>query len=61
VDGQSVKRFGHRAPEYLQELSEALKSSSYRPQPVKRVQIPKGPGKIRPLGIPVVKDRIVFL
>ena len=59
VDGQSVKRFGHRATEYLQELSEALKSGSYRPQPVKRVEIPKGPGKTRPLGIPVVKDRIV--
>ena len=59
VDGQSVKRFGRRAREYLQELSEALKSGSYRPQPVKRVEIPKGPGKTRPLGIPVVKDRIV--
>jgi RNA-directed DNA polymerase len=59
VDGQSVKRFGHRATEYLQELSEALESGSYRPQPVKRVEIPKGPGKTRPLGIPVVKDRIV--
>jgi RNA-directed DNA polymerase len=59
VDGQSVKRFSHRAPQYLQELSEALKSGIYRPQPVKRVDIPKGPGKTRPLGIPVVKDRIV--
>ena len=59
VDGQSVKRFGHRSAEYLQELSQALKSGSYRPQPVKRVEIAKGPGKTRPLGIPVVKDRIV--
>ena len=59
VDGQSVKRFGHKAKEYLQELSQALKSGSYRPQPVKRVEIPKGPGKTRPLGIPTVKDRIV--
>jgi RNA-directed DNA polymerase len=59
VDGQSVKRFGHRSRQYLQELSDALKSGSYRPQPVKRVEIPKGPGKTRPLGIPVVKDRIV--
>jgi RNA-directed DNA polymerase len=59
VDGQSVKRFGHRATKYLQELSQALKSGSYRPEPVKRVEIPKGPGKTRPLGIPVVKDRIV--
>jgi RNA-directed DNA polymerase len=59
VDGHSVKRFGHRAAEYLQKLSQALKSGSCRPQPIKRVEIAKGPGKSRPLGIPVVKDRIV--
>jgi RNA-directed DNA polymerase len=59
VDGQSVKRFGKRAGMYLQELSEALESGTYRPHPVKRVEIPKGPGKTRPLGIPAVKDRIV--
>lgn len=59
VDGQSIKRFGHKAPTYLEELSESLKSGTYHPQPVKRVEIPKGPGKTRPLGIPVVKDRIV--
>ena len=59
VDGQSIKRFGHKAPMYLEELSESLKAGTYRPQPVKRVQIPKGGGKTRPLGIPVVKDRIV--
>jgi RNA-directed DNA polymerase len=59
VDGQSVKRFGHRAAEYLRELSEALEAGTYQPQPVKRVEISKGAGKTRPLGIPVVKDRIV--
>jgi RNA-directed DNA polymerase len=59
VDGQSVKRFGQKAAEYLQELAEALKSGTYRPMPVKRVEIPKGQGKTRPLGIPAVKDRIV--
>lgn len=59
VDGQSVKRFGHRVAEYLQELSGVLKTGTYQPQPVKRVEIPKGRGKTRPLGIPVVKDRIV--
>lgn len=59
VDGQSVERFGHKATTYLQELSESLKSGTYRPRPVKRVEIPKAPGKTRPLGIPAVKDRIV--
>ena len=44
---------------YLAELSTALRDGSYRPQPVKRVEIPKGDGRTRPLGIPAVKDRIV--
>jgi len=59
VDGQSVERFAKRADTYLLELREALAMGSYQPQPVKRVEIPKGPGKTRPLGIPAVKDRIV--
>jgi RNA-directed DNA polymerase len=59
VDGQSVKRFEQQASTYLAELSEALRTGTYRPQPVRRVEIPKGPGKTRPLGIPAVKDRIV--
>ena len=59
VDGQSVERFAARAEMYLEELSTALKKGTYRPQPVRRVEIPKGGGKFRPLGIAVVKDRIV--
>ena len=59
VDGQSVKQFGSRAELYLAELEQALKSGEYRPEPIRRVEIPKGGGKLRPLGIPVVKDRIV--
>ena len=59
VDGQSIKRFEHNAAQYLEELSQELTAGTYRPQPVKRVEIPKGPGKTRPLGIPAVKDRIV--
>jgi RNA-directed DNA polymerase len=59
VDGQSVRRFAARANRYLEELSTALKKGNYKPQPVRRVEIAKGDGKFRPLGIPVVKDRIV--
>jgi RNA-directed DNA polymerase len=59
VDGQSVERFAAKADVYLSELSAALRADSYRPQAVRRVEIPKGDGKTRPLGIPTVKDRIV--
>lgn len=58
VDGVSVERFAVRSEGYLTELATALREGSYRPQPVKRVEIPKGDGKTRPLGIPAVKDRI---
>jgi RNA-directed DNA polymerase len=59
VDGQSVDRFAAKADMYVSELSTALREGSYRPQAVKRVEIPKGDGGTRPLGIPTVKDRIV--
>jgi len=59
VDGQSIERFAARSEEYLTELAAALREGRYRPQPVRRVQIPKGDGRTRPLGIPAVKDRIV--
>jgi RNA-directed DNA polymerase len=56
VDGQGIKRFAAQAERYLTELHEQLKDGSYRPAPVKRVEIPKGDGKTRPLGIPTVKS-----
>lgn len=59
VDGQSVERFAAQAERYLLELHTELKAGTYRPSPVKRVEIPKPDGKTRPLGIPTVKDRIV--
>jgi RNA-directed DNA polymerase len=59
IDGQSIERFAAQADRYLAELHEALKDGSYRPAPIKRVEIPKGDGQTRPLGIPTVKDRIV--
>jgi RNA-directed DNA polymerase len=59
VDGQSLERCAAHEDRYLSELAGALREGSYQPQPVKRVDIPKGDGRTRPLGIPTVKDRIV--
>jgi len=59
VDGESIERFAARSGGYLAELERALRQGSYRAQAVRRVDIPKGDGRTRPLGIPTVKDRLV--
>ena len=58
VDRVSVERFAQARDHYLAELASTLRDGSYRPQPVRRVYIPKGQGQ-RPLGIPAVKDRVL--
>lgn len=59
VDGVSVEAYGEGLEEKLKELVGRMKAKRYRPQPVRRVYIPKSNGKLRPLGIPAVEDKVV--
>lgn len=60
VDKVSINMFEANLDENLTALMKDLKSGSFRPKPLRRKMISKGPGttKLRPLGIPVVRDRV---
>ena len=59
IDGMDKQRMQQRLEQHLAELRTDLLSGKYCPQPVKRIYIPKANGKLRPLGIPTLTDRIV--
>jgi len=60
VDGQTIQAIeADGVDAFLTQLQEELREGRYRPQPVKRVYIPKPDGRQRPLGIPAVRDRVV--
>jgi RNA-directed DNA polymerase len=58
VDGETWSSYGEQLDARLQDLEERIQSGKYHPQPVRRVYIPKGGGKKRPLGIPALEDKI---
>jgi len=59
IDNISISTFAEQLSLYIHKIHQELKSGEYTPSPVKRVEIPKQNGKMRPLGIPTVKDRVV--
>ena len=60
VDGVTFAAIEEEGPEaWLAGLAEELVSKTYRPEPVRRVMIPKPDGGERPLGIPTIRDQVV--
>jgi len=59
IDGVSWKAYGESLEENLKDLVGRMKAKRYKPQPSKRVYIPKDAHSKRPLGLPILEDKIV--
>lgn len=59
VDGVTKAEYNEKLNKNVADLINRMKKFSYKPQPVRRVYIPKADGKLRPLGIPAYEDRLV--
>jgi group II intron reverse transcriptase/maturase len=58
IDQVSIAAFEANLNDNLLALMRRLKDRTFKPYPLRRVHIPKGPGQTRPLGIPAVRDRV---
>jgi RNA-directed DNA polymerase len=59
IDGETWRHYGEALEENLADLSGRLKRGAYRAKPVKRAHIAKADGRLRPLGIPTLEDKLV--
>lgn len=59
IDQITIAKFEKKKIQYLEEIRTELEKGTYLPLAIRRKEIPKGGGKMRPLGIPTVKDRVV--
>jgi RNA-directed DNA polymerase len=59
IDGETWEHYGEGLEEHLQDLAGRLQRGAYRAKPVRRAYIPKADGRLRPLGVPALEDKLV--
>ena len=59
MDGETWRHYGERLEDNLRDLSERLRKGAYRARPVRRAYLAKADGRRRPLGVPVLEDKLV--
>jgi RNA-directed DNA polymerase len=59
VEGITKAAYGQNLEAHLEELHARLQEKRYRPQPIRRVHLPKAPGKTRPIGLSACEDTLV--
>jgi RNA-directed DNA polymerase len=59
IDGMTIEEFPAFARDHWHEILDSLMADTYQPSPVRRAEVPKPTGGLRPLGIPIVLDRLI--